>query len=129
MEAVRPQITAVLPTCGKEWRDEQDETANWSILIPSETYNGPTPSARILPVWEVLETANRPLSTAEIVDRVLAKHPDGLNRDLVRQAIYYMHRCGWLFAYAFDLERRWQLGVCRRTWRAELRLTFQPSDE
>jgi hypothetical protein len=107
------------------WRAVQDESANWSIVIAAETYNGPAPTARSLPIWEVLEAVDRPLRTGEIAEKIQAKQPNSpVNRDLIRQAVHHMYKCGYLFCYECESYRKWQLAVCRRSWKAEFRATF-----
>lgn len=63
----------------------QNENTNWSIFVPVETYTGPAPTPATIAAWEVFEQVEGPLSTQEVMDRVIGRTRHGRPRKASQQ--------------------------------------------
>ena len=100
------------------WRGIQEETANWSIRIPSEAHMAPAPTDSTRLIWDAL-AGSAVLSSREIINRAIRSgHPANKRKQLVT-AILRMYESGLLYAYHTGSQPRYRLAVEPRSWKCD----------
>jgi hypothetical protein len=98
----------------------QEETANWSIYVPSEAYQVAPVSESTRAVRRVLRESEKPLRTRDIVDRIVGHAAPDRERNVIRKRIHYMYATGQLFGvHSGDEATKWMLAASDPEWSAE----------